>query len=305
MYAVLVLWVFVLGGVLDRGAYLAGRAWRQPAAAVLRRVVRGERALAARDLRRERRRAERGLGRIDAVSQLATSVGLFGTVVGIAQALLRAGRCRPSFPRAPRCRPRDGAVHHDRRPRRVLVRASVPDRVRRVVVVDRAATRWAPGGRHHAVKRPTGTLGAAGLRGLTPLLDTVFLLLFALLSVSSAKTVHHDEIVRVQLPSVESGPDAADTPPESITLEIDADSRVLLPDSPTPITSRDELDAALANLLGEALPEEMSVEIRADRDARHGTAVAVLQHLRLRGFVHVDLLATGTAESDEPFGGKR
>lgn len=91
MYAVLALWVFVLAGVLDRGVYLVGRAWRQPSVAVVRRAVRGERGPAARDLRRERRRAERGLNRIDAISQLATSVGLFGTVIGIAQAFFARG----------------------------------------------------------------------------------------------------------------------------------------------------------------------------------------------------------------------
>ena len=100
MYAVLALWIFVLAGVLDRGVYLAGRAWRQPALAVVRRAVRGERGLAARDLRRERRRAERGLSRIDAISQLATSVGLFGTVIGITQAFFArggAGLASPEF----------------------------------------------------------------------------------------------------------------------------------------------------------------------------------------------------------------
>lgn len=155
------------------------------------------------------------------------------------------------------------------------------------------------------MRRTTGALGAAGLKGLTPLLDTVFLLLFALLSVSSAKTVHRDEIVRVQLPSVEPGGDAAADQTRRITLEIDADSRVLLAESAAPLATRADLDVALAEALGEALPEEVHIEIRADRAARHGAAVAVLQHLRLRGFVHVDLLAIGTAGSDEPFGGNR
>ena len=149
------------------------------------------------------------------------------------------------------------------------------------------------------------TLGAAGLKGLTPLLDVVFLLLFALLSVSSAKTVHRDEIVRIQLPSVEPGSEAETDQTRSITLEIDSDSHIIMEESAAPLASRAEFDAALAQALGEALPEEVHVEIRADREARHGVAVAVLQHLRLRGFVHVDLLAIGTADADELFGGNK
>ena len=155
------------------------------------------------------------------------------------------------------------------------------------------------------MRGPGKTLGVAGLKGLTPLLDVVFLLLFALLSVSSAKTVHRDEIVRIQLPSVEPGSEAETDQTRSITLEIDSESRVIMPESATPLASRAEFDAALAAAIGEALPEEVHVEIRADREARHGAAVAVLQHLRLRGFVHVDLLAIGTTAADDLFGGNR
>jgi biopolymer transport protein ExbB/TolQ len=91
MYALLALWIVVLAGVLDRVVYLVGRAFRQPAIAWIAQSLRGDRARAARGRRRERKRAERGLSRIDAVSQLATSVGLFGTVVGIAQSFFARG----------------------------------------------------------------------------------------------------------------------------------------------------------------------------------------------------------------------
>ena len=79
----------------------------------------------------------------------------------------------------------------------------------------------------------------------------------------------------------------------------------MLAGSATPLASQAEFDAALADAIGEALPEEVHVEIKADREARHGVAVAVLQHLRLRGFVHVDLLAIGTTAADDLFGGNR
>lgn len=86
MYAVLGTWVVVLAGVLDRVAYLVSVVVRRPGmrAAALGRG--DQRRAAARLLREERQLAERGLSRIDAVSRLATSVGLFGTVLGLAQA---------------------------------------------------------------------------------------------------------------------------------------------------------------------------------------------------------------------------
>ena len=91
MYVVLVAWVVVLAGVLDRLLYLGGRVARRP----LQRV---EQLLGAADvdgaraaLTDERRRSGRGLRRIDAVSQMATSIGLFGTVLGIAQSFFARG----------------------------------------------------------------------------------------------------------------------------------------------------------------------------------------------------------------------
>ena len=86
MHAVLAAWIVVLAGVLDRLLYLGARTWRRPLRATARLTARGERDAAERWVQDERRRAEYGLARIDAVSQIATSVGLFGTVLGIAQA---------------------------------------------------------------------------------------------------------------------------------------------------------------------------------------------------------------------------
>lgn len=91
MLAVLVAWVVVLAGVLDRLLYAVGRALRQP-----RRRVRELRLSGAVDeakllVDEERERALRGVARIDGISQLATSVGLFGTVIGIAQGFVSRG----------------------------------------------------------------------------------------------------------------------------------------------------------------------------------------------------------------------
>lgn len=91
MYAVLATWLVVLAGAVDRLLYAVGRGLRRPgaAAAAARRAGNAEEASAG--LQREALRARRGLGRIDTVSQLATSVGLFGTVVGLAQGFLGRG----------------------------------------------------------------------------------------------------------------------------------------------------------------------------------------------------------------------
>ena len=91
MYAVLATWIVVLAGVLDRGIYVLGRLLRRPATHIHRLVDKGRLEEARLGLARERARAERGATRIDAVSKLATSVGLFGTVLGIAQSFLVRG----------------------------------------------------------------------------------------------------------------------------------------------------------------------------------------------------------------------
>ena len=64
-----------------------------------------------------------------------------------------------------------------------------------------------------------------------------------------------------------------------------------------------ELDRALQALLGSSLPDEVVIDLSADREARHGVAVELLQHLRLRGFVNVELVAVGQADLGTAFGG--
>jgi biopolymer transport protein ExbD len=148
-------------------------------------------------------------------------------------------------------------------------------------------------------KRRTVALGS-----VIPLLDTLFLLLFSLLALSDVRTSNRAEPVRVRLPEVERGAEPAVAAVRRVTLEIDARSSVWLAGAAAPVGTHDELDRELAARLGDALPEDLVVEIRADRDARSGVALDLLQHLLLRGFVNVQLLASGTSDPARPLGGE-
>lgn len=153
-------------------------------------------------------------------------------------------------------------------------------------------------------------LGAITASGITPLLDTVFLLLFFFLAVSEIPTTRDVELVHLTLPLVEPEAEAAADAEERLVIQVDADSRVRLQRragdgaSPQVITSRGELDVQLESGLDGAEPADTGVEIRADRDAKHGVAVELLQHLRRRGFRDVQLVASGEAKSDDPFSGE-
>jgi len=137
---------------------------------------------------------------------------------------------------------------------------------------------------------------------LTPLVDVLFILLFALLALSDSRETHQTEEVRVQLPEVEPADEGPLVSGERVQLEISADSTIRLAASGQVITTREELDRALTAILGERLPEEVVVEIQADRAARHGVAVELLQHIRLLGFVNVELIASGREGALGPFG---
>lgn len=91
MYVVLAAWVVVFAGVLDRLLYILGRARRRPVRHIRRLLVERGAGVAREALDEERRRGDRGLRRIDAVSQIATSIGLFGTVLGIARSFFARG----------------------------------------------------------------------------------------------------------------------------------------------------------------------------------------------------------------------
>ena len=91
MYVVFGAWVVVLAAVFDRVAYATGRAWRRPGLQIAACATVRQLEEARQRVSLERRRSERGLERIDAVSQIATSIGLFGTVLGIARSFFARG----------------------------------------------------------------------------------------------------------------------------------------------------------------------------------------------------------------------
>jgi biopolymer transport protein ExbD len=136
------------------------------------------------------------------------------------------------------------------------------------------------------------------LRGVTPLIDLLFLLLFSLLALSDARSSTAEEQVHIRLPRVEPGEAPEPRRYESIVIEIDAQSRVRLEGREEPVRGPEHLDALLAARVGGALPEEFEVEIHGDARARHGVSVALLQHLRRRGFAGVTLLALGERDAD-------
>jgi len=142
-------------------------------------------------------------------------------------------------------------------------------------------------------ERERPAIGSVSLRGVTPLLDVLFILLFALLALSETKTANRSELVKILLPEVAPAAEAAATEASHLLLVIDAESRVHVGSEEPAVGSLEELDRALAEVVGDALPEEVAIEIQGDRNARHGVAVGLLQHLRLRGFTRVSLLATG------------
>ncbi len=131
---------------------------------------------------------------------------------------------------------------------------------------------------------------AGALIGLTPLLDTLFLLLFAVLSVAESQPQPKAESVRVRLPEVETGPTSA-TENTVIILTVDEDARISTSGNNNWLTTLTEVDLALSESLAGQLPEEVQIEIQGDRAAPFGKIVALLQHLRLCGFARVDLLA--------------
>jgi biopolymer transport protein ExbD len=137
------------------------------------------------------------------------------------------------------------------------------------------------------------------------MLDTLFILLFALLALSDARDVSEAEEVRIQLPEVERGTDTSAGLAEVFSIFVDEQSQVRIEGSEEVLDTLDSLDAALTARVGDALPEDVSVDIVADANARHGVTVELLQHLRLRGFVRVQLLATGSDTGGSLGGGGR
>jgi len=144
-----------------------------------------------------------------------------------------------------------------------------------------------------------------GAASLTPLLDTLFILLFSLLALSDSRSVESSEVVRVELPGVEPNEQSSARQGLRLSIEIDADSAVRWKGDDRVITTWDQLDTVLAAKLEGRDPAETTVELEADRDARHGVAVSLLQHLRVNGFTNVELIAVELEASSLRIGGTR
>lgn len=149
------------------------------------------------------------------------------------------------------------------------------------------------------------TLGAVAMGGLTPLVDTLFLLLFALLAISDVRRDDAPrEEVLVELPGVAPESGAAVEGHRRIELVVDAESRLTVGEQGWSVANPGELDARLAQLLGAGAPADVAVVIRADRQSRHGVAVALLQHLRTNGYRNVVLVAEGSPDPSLAFGAR-
>lgn len=155
------------------------------------------------------------------------------------------------------------------------------------------------------MRRGRGSPGSIAAKGMVPLLDTLFQLLFALLVVSGPRAVARAETLLLRLPQVERVEAMAPAPAKEVVLQVDSGARVTLLGDETVIQTRAELDRLLVAALGPAVPEEVAVEIRADAAAPHGVVVEILQHLRLLGFADVRLAAVVAAEAPSSFGGVR
>ena len=151
------------------------------------------------------------------------------------------------------------------------------------------------------------TRGALGSSALTPLLDTLFLLLFALLASSQrasvAPTEARSEEVRVELPTVDAlqQPARGDEHDVRVVVHVDADGAVTLlgGEGPVEATTRGALRTALEARAADAPGGRVVVEIRADAEARHGVTVDVLQAVRAAGVVDVRFVATKGLVTDE------
>jgi biopolymer transport protein ExbD len=148
--------------------------------------------------------------------------------------------------------------------------------------------------------------GALGSSTLTPLLDTLFLLLFALLAssqrASTAPAEALPEEVRVELPTVDAlqQPAHGDEPDLRLVVHVDAGGAVTLlggaglVEATTASALRTALEAQATSAVGRRV-----VEIRADADARHGVTVDVLQAVRAAGIVDVRFVATKEHDANE------
>lgn len=155
---------------------------------------------------------------------------------------------------------------------------------------------------HTHTTAPRRTVGQAAL---TPLLDTLFLLLFSVLAASDGAeaTADVEEEVQLELPSVmDDGQGSAATGEAPWVIAIEADGAVTLDGGSVDLGSRviDSPASLAASLSG--VPGGATFEIRAHADARHAVVVEVLHGLREAGFLDVSLVATKRAPGDSGAG---
>ena len=131
------------------------------------------------------------------------------------------------------------------------------------------------------------------MKGVTPFIDMLFILLFGMLALSESKSAVSAEEVHVKLPDVEPVESGEASLGKSIVIVVDGESNVRLEGSEVVIDGPEALDQAIAGQIGEAVPDEFRIELRADSEARQGVMAALLQHLRRTGFTDVTLLALG------------
>ena len=153
-------------------------------------------------------------------------------------------------------------------------------------------------------RRWTESRGSISARGLVPFLDTLFNLLFALLAIQAARAAASSEFLRLRLPLVEPGQESAASP-GGIVIAVDADGSIRPAGTDLVLRTREELDRTLATSVGDALPEELPVEIQADTFCPHGVVVELLQHLRVLGFSDVRLAAIAREDRGGMFGEAR
>ncbi len=91
MYALLVVWVLVLSSILDRVLYGLLNPVRRVALSLQKSVGPGGRTGLLEKVEQEMNMASQGVQRIDSLAQLATSLGLFGTVLGISMSFFARG----------------------------------------------------------------------------------------------------------------------------------------------------------------------------------------------------------------------
>ncbi len=133
-----------------------------------------------------------------------------------------------------------------------------------------------------------------GMTGMIPLLDTLFLLLFALLAAAREQVEPAVDPVRIRLPEVTEGSDG-DLTGATVKLLLDRDGQVFLGEQERAYAAG-EFSTLVEDIAALHEPSEVSVEIYGDQDAGYGRAVQLLQELRLRGFARVALLARGSGD---------